>query len=114
MELTVGSLFSGIGGIDIAFQQAGYKVAWAIEKDAACCRTYRHNFKYVNLIETDIRNVDPSMLDCVDVITAGFPCQPFSIAGKQRGFDDERGHLFYEVGRFIKTHLQQYNCGFAG
>ena len=108
MELTVGSLFSGIGGIDIAFQQAGYKVVWAIEKDAACCRTYRHNFKDVNLIETDIRNVDPSVLDRVDVITAGFPCQPFSIAGKQRGFDDERGHLFYEVGRFIKTHRPRF------
>ena len=90
MELTVGSLFSGIGGIDIAFQQAGYKVAWAIEKDAACCRTYRHNFRDVDLIETDIRNVDPCTLERVDIITAGFPCQPFSIAGKQRGFDDER------------------------
>ena len=53
MELTVGSLFSGIGGIDIAFQQAGYKVAWAIEKDAACCRTYRHNFKDVDLMLFD-------------------------------------------------------------
>ena len=108
MELTVGSLFSGIGGIDIAFQQACYKVVWAIEKDAACCRTYRHNFRDVNLIETDIRNVDPCTLERVDIITAGFPCQPFSIAGKQRGFDDERGHLFYEVGRFIKTHRPRF------
>ena len=108
MALKVGSLFSGIGGIDIAFQQAGYKVAWAIEKDAACCRTYRHNFRDVDLIETDIRNVDPCTLERVDIITAGFPCQPFSIAGKQRGFDDERGHLFYEVGRFIKTHRPRF------
>ena len=108
MELTVGSLFSGIGGIDIAFQQAGYKVAWAIEKDAACCRTYRHNINDVDLIEKDIRNVDPSMLDRVDMITAGFPCQPFSIAGKQRGFDDERGHLFYEVGKFISTYKPRF------
>ena len=90
MALKVGSLFSGIGGIDIAFQQAGYKVAWAIEKDAACCRTYQHNFKDADLIESDIRNVDPSTVDRVDVIIAGFPCQPFSIAGKQRGFGDER------------------------
>ena len=108
MELTVGSLFSGIGGIDIAFQQAAYKVAWAIEKDAACCRTYRHNFKDVDLIEADIRNVDPSTLDRVDVITAGFPCQPFSIAGKQRGFDDARGHLFYEVGKFISAYKPRF------
>ena len=108
MALKVGSLFSGIGGIDIAFQQAGYKVAWAIEKDAACCRTYRYNFKDVNLLETDIRNIDPCKLERVDILTAGFPCQPFSIAGKQRGFDDERGHLFYEVGRFIKTHKPRF------
>ena len=108
MALKVGSLFSGIGGIDIAFQQAVYKVAWAIEKDAACCRTYRHNFKDVDLIETDIRNVDPCTLERVDIITAGFPCQPFSIAGNQRGFDDERGRLFYEVGRFIKTHKPRF------
>lgn len=108
MELTVGSLFSGIGGIDMAFQQSGYKVAWAIEKDAACCRTYRYNFKNVDLIETDIRSVDPSALSRVDIITAGFPCQPFSIAGKQRGFDDERGHLFYEVGRFIKAYRPRF------
>ena len=108
MELTVGSLFSGIGGIDIAFQQAGFKVAWAIEKDTACCRTYRHNFKDVTLIEQDIRCVNPSGLESVDVIIAGFPCQPFSIAGKQRGFDDERGHLFYEVRKFISAYKPRF------
>ena len=108
MALKVGSLFAGIGGIDIAFQQAGFKIAWAIEKDTACCRTYRHNFKDVILIEQDIRRINPNDLERVDVITAGFPCQPFSIAGKQRGFDDERGHLFYEVGRFIKTHKPRF------
>lgn len=108
MELKVGSLFSGIGGIDIAFQQAGYKVAWAIEKDAACCRTYRHNFKAATLIEKDIRLVNPGDFERVDVITAGFPCQPFSIAGKQRGFDDARGQLFYEVGKFIHTHSPRF------
>ena len=108
MELTVGSLFSGIGGIDIAFQQAGFKVAWAIEKDAACCRTYRHNFKDITLIEQDIRSVNPNKLERVDVITAGFPCQSFSIAGKQRGFDDARGHLFYEVGKFISAYKPRF------
>ena len=108
MELTVGSLFSGIGGIDIAFQQARFKVKWAIEKDAACCRTYRHNFKDVTLIEQDIRHVNPCDLERVDVITAGFPCQPFSVAGKQRGFDDERGHLFYEVGKFISSYKPRF------
>ena len=108
MELTVGSLFSGIGGIDLAFQQAGFKVTWAIEKDAACCRTYRHNFKDITLIEQDIRSVNPNNLESVDVITAGFPCQPFSIAGKQLGFDDARGHLFYQVEKFIKAYNPRF------
>ena len=108
MALKVGSLFSGIGGIDLAFQQAGFKIAWAIEKDVACCRTYRHNFKDVTLIERDIRRVNPNDLERVDVITAGFPCQSFSIAGKQRGFDDARGHLFYEVGKFISAYKPRF------
>lgn len=108
MALKIGSLFSGIGGIDLAFQQAGFVISWAVEKDAACCRTYRHNFKNTLLIENDIRDVDPSMLSAVDVIAAGFPCQPFSVAGKQRGFNDPRGHLFYEVGKFISAYKPRF------
>ena len=103
MELTVGSPFSGIGGIDLAFQQAGFRLSWAIEKDAAYCRTYKHNFKDAQLIENDIRFVDPSMLSAVDVITAGFSCQPFSVAGKQRGFEDDRGSLFFQVARVVEA-----------
>ena len=101
MELSVGSLFSGIGGIDIAFQQVGFNIKWAIEKDPACCRTYRHNFRDANLIGTDIRLVNPSKLECVDGLVAGFPCQAFSIGGFQRGFEDHRGNLFFEIKKFI-------------
>ncbi len=108
MELSVGSLFSGIGGIDLAFKQAGCKILWAIENDTACCKTYRHNFKDTMLIERDVRFVDPTTLCGVDIITAGFPCQPFSIAGKQKGFDDARGYLFYEVGKFIRMHSPRF------
>lgn len=108
MELTVGSLFSGIGGIDIGFKQAGFEISWAVENDSACCRTYRHNFKDISVIEKDIIHVNPYELCSVDVITAGFPCQSFSIAGKQRGFSDVRGHLFYEVGKFIQVHKPRF------
>lgn len=100
MTITVGSLFSGIGGIDVGFQQAGFDIAWAIEKDAPACRTYRYNFSGATLIEADIRDVDTASLEYVDVLAAGFPCQPFSVAGKQHGFQDTRGNLFYEVIRF--------------
>lgn len=99
--MTVGSLFSGIGGIDIAFQQAGFEVQWAIEKDAACCKTYRNNFDTTELLECDIHDVEPESLPKVDVIVAGFPCQSFSVAGKQRGFADPRGNAFFEIQRFI-------------
>lgn len=108
MELSVGSLFSGIGGIDLAFIQAGCKIAWAVENDAACCRTYRHNDNKTKINEKDIRAVKAEFLDGVDVLTAGFPCQSFSIAGKQRGFSDIRGHLFYEVGKFVQAHKPRF------
>lgn len=108
MARTVGSLFSGIGGIELGFTQAGFEIAWAVEKDPACCRTYRYNFPAVKLLEKDIRTVRPIDLSPVDILTAGFPCQPFSIAGQQKGFSDARGQLFYEVRHFIGAHRPRF------
>lgn len=102
-KLRIGSLFSGIGGIDLGFQQAGFEIAFAIETDREACKTYRANFKDGNLIEADIRNVDSKSLMKVDVLTAGFPCQPFSVCGKQRGFADQRGNLFFEIMRIVDS-----------
>lgn len=80
---------------------------WANDNDKYACMTYRHNFPNVNLVETDIRSVDkPSIPDC-DIVTAGFPCQPFSVCGKQKGFNDERGNLFFEVGKVIDAKQPQ-------
>ena len=101
MKPTVCSLFAGIGGIDIGFQQAGFNVVWANEYDFAACRTYRKNIGNSNLVEGDIRDIPASSIPNFDVLTAGFPCQPFSIAGKQKGFDDKRGNLFFEITRII-------------
>lgn len=106
--MTVGSLFAGIGGIDLAFSQAGFKVSWAIEKSHASCETYRANFQNILLIEQDIRNVDAVSLPSVDVIVAGFPCQAFSVGGKQQGFQDNRGNLFFEVARFVQEHTPKF------
>ena len=99
--MKVGSLFSGIGGIDLGFEQAGFEIAWANEVDAAACKTYRHNFPNTLLIKGDIRNINPDDLPDIDVLVAGFPCQPFSVMGYQRGFKDPRGNLFFEIARFI-------------
>lgn len=106
--MKVGSLFSGIGGIDLGFIQAGFEVAWAIENNHASCETYRANFSNTLLIEQDIRKVNAEDLLPVDVIAAGFPCQAFSVGGKQQGFHDERGNLFFEIARFIKVHNPRF------
>lgn len=98
---SVCSLFSGIGGIDLGFMQAGFDIVWANEMDAAACKTYRHNFLNANLIEGDIKKVVASDIPEFDVLTAGFPCQPFSIAGLQKGFKDRDGNLFFEITRII-------------
>ena len=103
--MKIGSLFAGIGGIDLGFIQAGFEVAWANEIDPDACKTYRHNFPDTKLIEGDIRNLDATLLEKVDVLTAGFPCQSFSVCGNQKGFKDVRGNLFFEIMR-IADELQ--------
>lgn len=96
------SLFSGIGGIDLGFQQAGFDIVWANEKDAAACRTYRYNFKDSPLVEGDIHQItNDSIPDGFDVLTAGFPCQPFSIAGLQKGFKDRDGNHFFRIAEIV-------------
>ena len=100
--MRVCSLFSGIGGIDLAFQQAGFEIVWANEFDRDAAKTYRHNFGGDHLVERDIKSVKTEDIPDFDVLVAGFPCQPFSIAGKQKGFDDPRGNLFFEIARIVK------------
>ncbi len=99
--MKVGSLFSGIGGIDLGFIQSGFDIAWANEIDPHACITYRHNFPDTILIEGDIRKIDENKLADIDVLAAGFPCQPFSVMGYRRGFKDPRGNLFFELARII-------------
>lgn len=103
--MKVGSLFSGIGGIDLGFAQAGFEICWANEIDPDACKTYRLNFPSTRLIESDIKDIEPRSLEPVDVITAGFPCQSFSVCGNQQGFKDKRGNLFFEIMR-ITDKLQ--------
>ena len=85
MSYKVCSLFSGIGGIDLGFQQAGFDIVWANEIDKDAARTYRQNLGGEHLVETDIRKVDAKCIPDFDVLVAGFPCQPFSSLGKKKG-----------------------------
>jgi DNA (cytosine-5)-methyltransferase 1 len=105
--MRVCSLFSGIGGIDIGFEQAGFDIVWANEFDADAAKTYRHNFGDERLIEADIRSIDSRDIPSFDVLVAGFPCQPFSKMGRQRGFEDPRGTLFFEIVRIAKEKKPQ-------
>ena len=100
--LTVGSMFAGIGGICLGFQQASFDIIWANEKDHAACETYRHNFGDSYLVEGDIKKIDKSAIPHFDVLTAGFPCQPFSLAGPHKGFEDRRGNLFFQIVEVAK------------
>ncbi|MCL2842904.1 MAG: DNA (cytosine-5-)-methyltransferase [Oscillospiraceae bacterium] len=94
-------MFAGIGGICSGFLQAGFEIVWANELDKAACRTYRHNFGDGYLVEGDIETIDAKSIPNFDVLTAGFPCQSFSIGGTQKGFKDTRGILFFEIARII-------------
>lgn len=101
--MKVASLFSGIGGIDLGFQQAGFEIVWANEFDRDAAKTYRHNFGPDHLVEADIRSINPDAIPDFDVLVAGFPCQPFSIMGRKKGFNDPRGNLFFEIARIAEV-----------
>ncbi|RAV17809.1 DNA (cytosine-5-)-methyltransferase [Paenibacillus contaminans] len=101
---TVGSLFAGIGGFCRAFKNQGFNVKWANELDPFACLTYKHNYPETKLYEKSIEelSVKSDRLEPVDVLTAGFPCQSFSLAGNKLGFEDPRGKLFFEIIRLLK------------
>lgn len=106
-------LFAGIGGLRKAFEGAGGKCVFTSEWDAACRKTYQANFACDHPVNGDIREVQPDQLPAYDVLLAGFPCQPFSIAGvskknslgRPHGFHDvTQGTLFFDVARMIERH----------
>ena len=93
-------LFAGIGGIRLAFSNAGFEIAYSNDKDKYACQTYRENFGEIDC--KDIRDVKSDELPEFDVLLAGFPCQPFSMIGKRGGLDDTRGQVFYDIVRILK------------
>jgi DNA (cytosine-5)-methyltransferase 1 len=103
-KYTVGCLFVAIGGFARAFQARGADVLWANEKDRFARDTFVANFPKVRHISTPVEDVGVAKhsLDPVDILTGGFPCQPFSIAGDKLGLKDERGMLFLHITRLIR------------
>lgn len=102
--LKCASFFAGVGGIDLGFEQAGFEIVYANEFDVDACKTYSANHK-ISVDCRDIRKVKASELPNFNVMLAGFPCQPFSIAGYREGFEDkkDRGNLFFELIRIAKA-----------
>lgn len=102
-EMTLVELFAGAGGLALGLEQAGFQSVLLNEKDKFACQTLRFNRPEWNVVEDDITNVDFTYLQGkIDLLTGGFPCQPFSYAGKQLGFEDIRGTLVFEMARAIK------------
>ena len=96
-------LFAGIGGIRIGFERAGFHTVFANDFEKACKITYDLNFKDAFLDTRDIGSIKPSSLPGFDFLLAGFPCQPFSIAGYRKGFEDsKRGNQFFNIVKILK------------
>ena len=111
-------LFAGIGGFHLALHDLGAKCVFASEWDEPARQTYEKNFKKIQpfffekglfakkgqeLFAGDITKVNPKKIPDFDILCGGFPCQPFSISGKQKGFQDTRGTLFFNVLEIIKA-----------
>jgi DNA (cytosine-5)-methyltransferase 1 len=104
------SLFSGVGGFDLAAQWAGWENVFACEIDKFCQHVLRANFPQTTIHE-DVRATDFSIYrGRIDVLTGGFPCQPYSLAGMRKGKDDER-HLWPEMLRAIREISPRWVVG---
>lgn len=104
-KYNIAAFFSGVGGIELGFEQTNeFRVVYANEFDKYARQTYRLNYPNTPLDSRDIHAVQPKDIPAerVDVIMGGFPCQAFSIAGYRKGFDDDRGDLFFELLRMIE------------
>lgn len=103
-KYNIAAFFSGVGGIELGFEQTNkFRVVYANEFDKYARITYKLNYPNTKLDSRDIHAVLPQEIgdEVIDVIVGGFPCQAFSIAGYRRGFEDERGDLFFELLRMI-------------
>lgn len=101
----IASFFGGVGGIDLGFEQTKkFSTVYINEFDKNAQETISVNFPNVSLDRRDIHEVKAEEVPSTDLIVGGFPCQAFSIAGYRKGFEDERGDLFFELLRIIKFH----------
>jgi len=99
--MNVGSLFSGVGGLDLGFERQGFSVSWACDKERSCRKILAKHFPNATIYE-DVRTIDPVKTNPVDVVIGGFPCQDLSTGGQRKGLAGERSGLFYEFIRIVR------------
>ncbi len=100
-------LFAGIGGFRIASDRLGFKTVWANDINPKSCEVYRNRFGRHELREGDIRELANEIPEH-NLLTAGFPCQPFSSAGKKEGIRDARGTLFQVIVKILQEHRPDF------
>ncbi|MGN0465133.1 MAG: DNA cytosine methyltransferase [Lachnospiraceae bacterium] len=104
--MNVVSLFSGIGGLDQGFIDAGYDVIWANDFDQYAAHTYDKNNPEGIMHLGDINEIALEDIPAHDILIGGFPCQPFSMMGEQKGFEDTRGTLFFRIAEIINYQVE--------
>ena len=105
--MRVGSLFAGIGGFDLGLERAGFDIAWQVEIDPYCQRVLAKHWPTVQRYG-DIRVIDWSAVEPVDLLCGGFPCQDISLAGKGAGLSGERSGLWFEYAKAIDALKPRY------
>lgn len=104
--MDVVSLFCGCGGLDLGFEKAGFDVVWANDIDKYAVKTYNANFEKKAICQ-DIYEIDIDEIPNCDVLIGGFPCQPFSMMGEEKGFADKRGVLFFRIEEIIQAMINR-------
>ena len=99
-------LCCGIGGFHYALKNMGHKCVLASDIDKACKENYELNHKIKP--HGDLTKIDIETIPAFDILCAGFPCQPFSKAGEQKGFTDKRGNIFFDICKIIQHHSPKY------
>lgn len=92
-------MFCGIGGFRLGLEKSGWKCLWANDNNKHACKIYRKNFGDKELVESDIREISTDFIPDHTLLTAGFPCQTFSIAGRRKATKEARGTLFAHIIR---------------
>ena len=106
--MRVVSFFAGCGGLDLGFEQAGFDVVWANEFEPHCRAIYLRNHPDTEFVLGDICKIDPNSIPDCDGFIGGPPCQSWSVGGKMKGLDDERGQLFLKYIELINEKKPKF------